>query len=41
MADAIAGSIQMPERYDKAFRDKDARVKAEVEMIEEQCEVVR
>lgn len=38
LADAIVRSIQMPERYDKAFRDKDARVKAEVEMIEEQRE---
>lgn len=41
MADAITRSIQMPERCDEAFRDKDARVKAEVEMIEEQREVAR
>lgn len=38
LVDAITRSIQMPERYEKAFRDKDARVKAEVEMIEEQRE---
>lgn len=38
LANAITRSIQMPERYEKAFRDKDARVKAEVEMIEEQRE---
>lgn len=29
---------RLPERYDDAFRDKEARVKAEVEMIEEQRE---
>lgn len=38
LANAITRSIQMPERCSKAFRDKDARVKAEVEMIEEQRE---
>ena len=38
LADAITRSIQLPERYEKAFRDKDAQVKAEVEMIEEQRE---
>lgn len=35
LANAIAESIQLPERCSKDFRDKDARVKAEVEMIEE------
>ncbi len=38
LANAITRSIQMPERYEEAFRDKDARVKAEVGMIEEQRE---
>ena len=38
-ANAITRSIQLPERRSKAFRDKDARVKAEVEMIEEQREM--
>lgn len=35
LADAIVGSIQMPERYDEAFRDEEERVCREVEMIEE------
>lgn len=35
LADAIVRSIQMPERYDKAFRDKEERIRREVEMIEE------
>lgn len=38
LANAIAESIQLPERCSKDFRDKDARVKAEVEMIEQQRE---
>lgn len=38
LANAITRSIQMPERCSKAFSDKEARVKAEVEMIEEQRE---
>ena len=38
LASAITMTIQLPERCSKAFRDKDARVKAEVEMIEEQRE---
>lgn len=38
LANAIIRSIQLPERCEDAFRDKEARVKAEVEMIEEQCE---
>lgn len=38
LANAITRSIQVPERCEKAFSDKDARVKAEVEMIEEQRE---
>ena len=35
LADAITRSIQMTELCSNAFRDKDARVKAEVEMIED------
>ena len=38
LANAITRPIQMPERYSTAFRDKDARVKTEVEMIEEERE---
>lgn len=38
LANAITRSIHMPERCSEAFRDKDARVKAEVEMIDEQRE---
>lgn len=38
LAVAITRSIQLPERCSKAFHDKEARVKAEVEMIEEQRE---
>ena len=38
LVNAITETIQMPERCEKAFRDKDARVKAEVEMIEDQRE---
>lgn len=38
LADAITGAIQLPDRCSKAFRDKEARVKEEVEMIEEQRE---
>lgn len=40
LADAITRSIKLPERYDDEFRDKDARGKAEVEMIEEQRDEV-
>lgn len=39
LASAITRTIQMLERCSEAFRDKDARVKAEVEMIEEQREM--
>ena len=38
LAVAITRTIQLPERCSKAFHDKEARVKAEVEMIEEQRE---
>lgn len=38
LAVAITRSIQVPERCSKAFHDKEARVKAEAEMIEEQRE---
>lgn len=38
LTNAITRTIQLPDRCSKAFRDKKARVKAEVEMIEEQRE---
>ncbi len=38
LVDAITGAIQMPERYEKAFRDTDGRVRSELELIREQRE---
>lgn len=38
LVDAITDAIQMPERYEKAFRDTDGRVRSELELIREQRE---
>ena len=35
LVDAIVDGIQVPERYDKDFRDKEERIRHEVEMIRE------
>lgn len=36
LIDALSERIQVPERYEKGFRDGDARVRRELEMIEGQ-----
>lgn len=38
LVDAITHAIQMPERYERAFRDTDGRVRRELELIREQRE---
>lgn len=38
LVDAITDSIQMPERYEKAFRDTDGRIRSELELIRKQRE---
>ena len=35
LADAIVDGMQVPERCDKAFQDKEERIRNEVEMIRE------
>nr|DAH39862.1 MAG TPA: antitoxin [Caudoviricetes sp.] len=38
LVDAITHAIQMPERYEKAFRNTDGRIRRELELIREQRE---
>lgn len=35
LAEAITDKIQVPERFDEDFRDKEGRIRREVEMIRE------